>query len=431
MMPKKTNQRPINKITFREDLYPRFELDPLLVQQYAEDLEQLPPIEINQRDELIDGRHRWIAHKKKKSKHIAVTVTQTKSDNELLRLAIRRNATWGRQLKSEEKQSLACRLYDGAAGGQQLSPEEIADDLGVSAKSIERWVKTIKDRREKDRIRTIFNLWLACHTEQEIADELGEPQQTIHREVQELPNLDKCPKWVKVAALYEDDADWPPPIYDIWNFEKNENLIRCYGNTHVGIVDYLLYTFTKPFDIVVDPFGGGGSTIDICKKRCRRYWVSDRIAMEERPDMREIELAADKISLPARHADVKLVYLDPPYWKQAAGKYSKSPNDLANMSCEKFHQTLTAIIQNYGRKLKPGAHLACIISPTQWPNKDKSTTYHDIELAKRVKGKLSLVRRAICPYSTEQYNGTQVDIAKEKKLWLVLSRTLLIWERLK
>ena len=32
----------------------------------------------------------------------------------------------------------------------------------------------------------------------------------------------------------------------------------------------------KSFDIVLDPFAGGGATIDVCKKRLRRYCVSDR-----------------------------------------------------------------------------------------------------------------------------------------------------------
>jgi site-specific DNA-adenine methylase len=49
-----------------------------------------------------------------------------------------------------------------------------------------------------------------------------------------------------------------------------------FGNSEVRWLDNLLYLYTQPFDIVVDPFAGGGSTIDVCKKRFRRYWVSDR-----------------------------------------------------------------------------------------------------------------------------------------------------------
>jgi hypothetical protein len=44
----------------------------------------------------------------------------------------------------------------------------------------------------------------------------------------------------------------------------------------------LLYLYTSPFDVIVDPFAGGGSTIDICKKRLRRYFVSDRKPIVER-----------------------------------------------------------------------------------------------------------------------------------------------------
>ena len=55
--------------------------------------------------------------------------------------------------------------------------------------------------------------------------------------------------------------------------------------------------------------------------------------------------------------------------------------------------------------------------------------YHDIDLAREVKRKLTLVRRVSCPYSTEQYHGTQVNIAKERKLWLALTRTMLVWQR--
>ena len=47
-------------------------------------------------------------------------------------------------------------------------------------------------------------------------------------------------------------------------------------------MDNLLYLYTEPFDIVVDPFAGGGSTIDVCKKRFRRYFVTDRKPIVER-----------------------------------------------------------------------------------------------------------------------------------------------------
>ena len=94
-------QRKLDEVVFREDLYPRLAKDPVKVQQYAEDLDVLPPIEVNQRNELIDGWHRWTAHKKMNAETITAVVTQTTSDAHLLELAIERNAAHGLQLNSD------------------------------------------------------------------------------------------------------------------------------------------------------------------------------------------------------------------------------------------------------------------------------------------------------------------------------------------
>ena len=66
---------------------------------------------------------------------------------------------------------------------------------------------------------TIRAMWLACHTQQEIADAVGVTDQTIANEVETL-NLEALPKLEKLAALHE-DADWVPPLYDIWNVSSN------------------------------------------------------------------------------------------------------------------------------------------------------------------------------------------------------------------
>jgi len=56
------DRRPLSQIVYREDLYPRIKSDPATVQRYAENLDVLPPIEVNQHNILIDGWHRWTAH---------------------------------------------------------------------------------------------------------------------------------------------------------------------------------------------------------------------------------------------------------------------------------------------------------------------------------------------------------------------------------
>jgi len=411
--------RKVSDVVWREDLYPRIHPDPATIQEYADNLEVLPPIEVNQHNEIIDGYHRWTAYRKVGTEDIPVTVTHTMNEAEFLRLAIQRNATHGLKLSREDKRDMARKLY--VSNG--TNKDEIAGVLSVTPRSVAGWVQDIDRARKEERDRKIQEMWMACYTSEEIAASVGVSDDIV------LRVLENFPKHGNVRAEYKEEG-WKPPLYDIWNFNKNDNETKHYGNTHVRIVDNLLYTFTQPFDIVIDPFGGGGSTIDICKKRLRRYWVSDRKPPVERPDIRQHDLVTDGLAGPYHWGDVALAYLDPPYWKQAARKYSDDPTDLANMPLDEFTTTLVGIIDGYGEKMRTGAHVGCIISPTQWPNDDKHTEYHDIDLACGVRKNLRLVRRVVCPYSSEQYNGTQVEIAKEKKLWMVLSRTLLVWKKL-
>ena len=60
---------------------------------------------------LIDGWHRWTAHKKKGCESIRVDITETTSDMHLLELAIERNATHGLSLSEDDKRNCAIKIY--------------------------------------------------------------------------------------------------------------------------------------------------------------------------------------------------------------------------------------------------------------------------------------------------------------------------------
>jgi hypothetical protein len=419
--------RKVSDIVWREDLYPRIKPDPAVIQRYAADLTVLPPVEVNQHNELIDGYHRWTAHKKAEASEIAVTVTETASEAEFIMLACRRNAKHGLQLDERSKKSMAVRLYGAGTG---LDKKEIADALSVSDRTVNMYLGDIDKQLREERRERIAAMWLACFTDAEIGEAVGVPRQTATDATAVLPDLEALPKSAKHVALFE-DSDWTPQLYDVWGWAKRGDQAQHFGNSHIGIVENLLYMLTEPFGIVVDPFAGGGSAIEACRKRSRRYWVSDRKRPEELAHeigYREHDLATG-VAGPYHWTDVQLVYLDPPYWKQAAGKYSDAPTDLANMDLAEFNSALARIIDGYAKKLKPGAHLALIISPTQWPNEDKMPIYHDLDMIAAAPKSLALRWHIVCPYSSEQYNGTQVEIAKGRRLPMVLSRRLVVWEK--
>jgi hypothetical protein len=67
----------------------------------------------------------------------------------------------------------------------------------------------------------------------------------------EIGNLAKNHK-----AVADHAVDFDPPIYNIWKQQEKTAGSRHFGNSEVRWVDNLLYLYTQPFDVVVDPFAG-------------------------------------------------------------------------------------------------------------------------------------------------------------------------------
>jgi DNA modification methylase len=414
---------PVDDIIWREDLYPRFEPDPGRIQQYAENVELLPPVEINQRNELVDGYHRWTAHKKAGLATIKAIVTYTASDIELDRLSCQRNASFGIQLSSEEKKRKALYWYTGLDDDKQA----IADTLAVSPRQVQRWLA----RRDKDlkaeRNRHIAEMWLACYTEEEIAEAVGLTKQAISSILEECQKNDTWQKFYILSRYQE--PDWSPPLYNVWKQQDKTNKTGHFGNSEASFVDRLLYLYTEPFKAVVDPFAGGGSTIDVCKKRLRRYWVSDRLPIVERRDIRQWDILQGPPQLHKRWGEVDLLYLDPPYWKQAEGEYSKDGNDLANMDLDTFYTSLVGFIRQCASKMHPGAFIALLIQATQWRAPDRHIIDHMFDIRYRLAdAPLSLEMKMSWPYESQQCIAQQVEWAKENRQILVIDRELVVWK---
>lgn len=415
----------VSAVIFREDLYPRIKHDPLTVQKYAEDLDVLPPIEINQRNELIDGWHRWTAHKKAEVASIRAIVTETGSDGHLLELAIERNASHGLQLSQDDKRDMARRIYHQTPEREREAKKtHLARVLSVSERTVRGWLSRIDKDAKEARDRRIFDLWLACHTQEEIAATVGISQGEVAKNI---PNGNLAEWHISDAqrAAAGHATDFEPPIYNIWKQQTKTAGSGHFGNSEVRWVDNLLYLYTKPFDVVVDPFAGGGSTIPLCQKRLRRYWVSDRKPVVElEKEIRKHDMTEGLPGLP-RWKDVRLVYLDPPYWAQAAGEYSSDPTDLANMPLDQFKDTLARIIRDFAKKLSSDAVIALLMQPTQWRAPERRYTDHVADMIRAVD--LPIDMRFSCPYESQQCTAQMVEWAKQNKKCLVLTREVVVW----
>lgn len=427
----KTVELRVDEVIFRKDLYPRLDHDPALVQQYAKTVNLLPAIEVNQHYWLIDGRHRLLGHQTAKVETIHAFITPTETEAEFIALACRRNAQHGRQLSDADKKQMAIRLYNG---GEGIKQKEIAEILSVEPETVSRYLREINEQLEERRRQIIFDMWLACHTQEEIAEAVGLSQPQIKEKAEVISELDRCQEPIKRAASFQPtgakkETPFEVPLYNVWTFAKKSNEVEHFGNSEQRILNNLLYLYTEPFQIVVDPFAGGGATIDVCKRRLRRYWVSDRKPIPARAGaIRTLDVVQEMPALKGRWDDVALVYLDPPYWKQAEHQYSEDAEDLANMPLDQFTEALAGVILRFADRMKQGM-IALLMQPTQWRAPEKAFTDHvaDLLLAVRKKKKLRLCNRVQVPYSTEQCNAQQVEWAKGNKELLVISRELLLW----
>jgi transcriptional regulator with XRE-family HTH domain len=419
----------LSEIQFDEGLYPRVNgHDPETVQIYARDMEQIEAagkfISVNADNILLDGRHRMLAYKKledgKDDVEIQVFRYSVQSPLESFRLACFLQDK-GKALSNDDRVASAKRLY--ALGDQ--SQKEIAKSLGVSQSTVANWLsRTLKEEKERKRDKA-FALWLSCHTQEEIAEAVEVASiQTISNWCEDFSKKltdDNLEKW----------TDFEIPIYNVWKQQTKTAGVNHFGNSEVRWLDNLLYLYTNPADIIVDPFAGSGSTIDLCKKRQRRYWVADRKPIVEREhEIRKHDLVAEsgiQMSPVPRWKDVKLVYLDPPYWVQAQGQYSQDPTDLANMPLDQFNETLTGIIHGFAKKLKNGdpRYIALIIQPTQWKAPDRQFVDHVGDMLRMVK--LPVDMRFSVPYESQQCNAQMVKWAKANRKCLVLTRELVVW----
>lgn len=394
-------------IIYREDLYPRFEPDQATIQKYSESIEYLPPIKINQNNILIDGFHRWKAILLAGETEILYEIIETSSEKELKRLAYQLNSNHGLQLGNDEKKRYAQEMFG------EMTAKELSIILGVSEKSISRWTETQSKALKEERNRKVVELYLkAWNTQESIADILGVTHKTVS-------NIIENGKKGQMSIFTK---NFQPIIYNIWQKLKQDNDRKHFGAFPEMYMENLLHYHTKPLDIVYDPFGGGGTTVDVCKRMFRRYYVSDRKVVPGREqDIKEWDI---KNGLPKDLHKPDLVFLDPPYWLQGEGKYSEDAEDLGNMDLESFNKSMRDLLKLIEQKKI--TRIAAVIQPTQYKNDwkwtdhvfgfDKMLTKYDIEM------------RYILPYSTSQYIPQMVIKAKENNKCLSLYRDLVVWK---
>lgn len=150
-----------------------------------------------------------------------------------------------------------------------------------------------------------------------------------------------------------------------WDFPRQSYGLTPKGNnkypgvTPALIIYNMIWRYTKPRDLVVDPMAGSGTTLDVCREEKRRCICYD--IAPTRPDI----IQNDARSIPLDDNSVDMVFIDSPYGDNI--RYNEHPDSIGKISAEdeRFYDELEKVMKECFRILKPGKVLGWLIGD-QW-----------------------------------------------------------------
>lgn len=147
--------------------------------------------------------------------------------------------------------------------------------------------------------------------------------------------------WYYPSQQYEGEVQGTPsfqgatPSYVIWN---------------------LLERYTRERDLVVDPFCGGGTTLDVARELARRALGYD--LAPTRPDI----FRADARALPLEDGVADFVFMDPPYSTHL--EYSDDPRCIGKLDAlgPEYLEAMDQVFAEAARVLRDRRYLAVHVS---------------------------------------------------------------------
>lgn len=404
---------------------------PEVIQAYAEVVEDLPPVEINQHFILIDGRYRYDAHRAAGATTLRVGMTITRDDRHILELCIQRNARHGTQLTRAEKRELARRLFRNTRWEDKANTQQdIAELLAVSARSVRDWVDGERCAMKSEINREVRELHDQHLSFEKIAATVGVSKSEAYRIVQ-CSKMEDLPKWDDAPSDDDDpwwsDYDSSPVEKDTWNFRGRGQEFEFPAAANTGIIEGLTYLYTKPGDMVVDPFAGSGGTLEVCQRRGRDCFLSDRLPAVERGNAIVKHNLNDGLP-PINQQDwqrVSLAFMDPPYPNQMMNARSTDADDWANIPMQDvatYHDKLAKTINEFSQKMSAGTHIALLIRSSAVP----VFVDHLAEILRRVDMRVAV--RVTVPYGVNQLKFAQMRSMHGTKQVFISNRDLVVFE---
>jgi adenine-specific DNA-methyltransferase len=145
---------------------------------------------------------------------------------------------------------------------------------------------------------------------------------------------------------------WDYPSQHYGNEEQGSQKYK--GATPSYVIWNVLELYTEPNHVVLDPFCGSGTTLDVCRDAGRQGLGFDLHAT--RPDIQ----IADARSLPVKAGSVDLVFMDPPYADNLA--YSEDARCIGKLKGDgRYQRAMRLVIDESHRVLRQNGVLAIYV----------------------------------------------------------------------
>lgn len=447
-------------IVWDPSIYPRSKWNTSTIERYTDALEagdQFPPLILEEgTNRLLDGKHRFEAYKRAGVGEVAVRWDVVPDGVSAKRYAAKLSARHGDRMSNADLKALA--IEDCESDPKAFDVKAFSREMGVGERTVYDWVGHILGREREERKGKALRLSMLGWQGQEIANLFGldpstvsldlkncETAKTQVRELfsQRIERHEIARRFNLTATVVEaitldgqDDAARMKRLginvqpYDVWQFPGCHDLM---GDAHPGripgeLLAHVLYFYTQPGDLIVDPMVGSGTTLDACLlmgRKARGYDIDER---HDRIDVEQHDMAT---GWPNSVKKAALVFWDPPYYSKMDsstigadgyidGSISKlSPDDYLQFFGERFAE-LSAVV-------KSGTRLAFLMS--DW---DPEGSEHDrglfiwdyADLLRDAGWKLE--RHIQVPLSTQQVHPDIVNKFRASRRLARLERYLLV-----
>lgn len=441
---------PLEKVVYDPACYPREKASPATIAQYVDALRAgatFPPIEVEAGTYiLLDGYHRLRAYHEAGLREIEVVLVQLNGIPRLL-YAAGKNATHGDRLTAAEKKAVARQLAEAGV------PEGLIKEyLQISLGTVSAWVSDIVARRRRQREARIWWLHLLGWRQTEIADQVGVDQSGVSRtlctfselkkritdqasrgrSVQEIAAAEDVPPKLVEALLLQglDDQERFARLriglqpYDVWQFSDCD---ERFGLPYPGRIPgqlalHVLFFYTQPGDLVLDPMAGGGTMVDACAYLGRRCYAYDAHPHPDRFDIRFHDL---RDGWPPRTREADLIFWDPPYFAKKDDAYGE--RSISRLDRDAYLAFFREAFARLRATVKPTCRLALLMSdwdPEPESEREGIFIWHYAVLLQETGWRP--VRKTTCPLSTQQVHPTFVTTFRQARRLARLDRWLLL-----